>query len=99
MRTAPAHGTSKLCCDRPPARPPHTVRALTSLPPLLVHRPLAMLSLAALAPASFSAPVTSRASSRSTVSMSADVSRRALLTTAAGALFMPLAAQAPRGLG
>lgn len=53
-----------------------------------------MLSLAALAPASFSAPLTSRASSRSAVSMSADVSRRALLTTAAGALFMPLAAQA-----
>lgn len=53
-----------------------------------------MLSLAALAPASYSAPVTSRASSRSAVSMSADVSRRALLTTAAGALFMPLAAQA-----
>jgi hypothetical protein len=53
-----------------------------------------MLSFAALAPSSFSGPATSRASSRSTVSMTADVSRRALLTTAAGALFMPLAAQA-----
>lgn len=53
-----------------------------------------MLSFAALAPSSFSGPVTSRVSSRSTVSMTADVSRRALLTTAAGALFMPLAAQA-----
>ena len=53
-----------------------------------------MLSFAALAPSSFSAPITSRVSSRSTVSMTADVSRRALLTTAAGAMFMPLAAQA-----
>ena len=52
-----------------------------------------MLSFAAASTA-FSGPVTSRVQSRSTVSMTADVSRRALLTTAAGALFMPLAAQA-----
>jgi hypothetical protein len=92
--TAWAHCTSWAATTRPCARPSVSMR---SRPFLFVRRPLValiMLSFAALAPSSFSAPITSRVSSRSTVSMTADVSRRALLTTAAGAMFMPLAAQA-----